>query len=294
MNKNIKLYTLFEIYQLTKNYIGQRIIASVPLGLKVTNDFIDKFDSEGITMSKNGNDLVLEYSIDQSPFIFSLKKNSSDSVVFNQIIINNEYGVITDFFKKHKIPLTNIIDAGANIGLTSIFFKALFPKTRIIALEPSPSTFERMSKNFHKNNLDDITTLKKGLWGYSTFLSPDTSFRDGLDWSFSLIESSDNRAGSIEVTSITDILNQFDLEFIDFLKIDIEGGEVSVFSNESNLQWLKKVRVIALEIHDELNCRIDIENILKSFGFILSYNGELTIGTNNNLLSQTFSDLNEN
>jgi FkbM family methyltransferase len=137
-----------------------------------------------------------------------------------------------------------------------------------------------MNKIFHKNNFENITTLKKGLWGHSAFLTPDTSFRDGLNWSFRLVETTELGTDSIEVISITDIIKEFDLEFIDFLKIDIEGGEASVFHKESDIQWLKKVRVIALEIHDEFDCRSEIENILSNFGFILSNNGELTIGIN--------------
>jgi hypothetical protein len=123
MNKKIKLYSLFEIYQLAKQSIGQRLINSVPKGLRRTHFQIDKFYSKGIKITRDNRDIVLEYSLNNLPFIFSLCKNSSDSLVFEQIILNQEYGVIADFFKKNKISLTNIIDAGANIGLTSIFLR---------------------------------------------------------------------------------------------------------------------------------------------------------------------------
>ena len=123
-----------------------------------------------------------------------------------------------------------------------------------------------------------------GIWGHSTFLKPDTSFRDGLDWAFRLIETKKRDNDSIEVISITDLIKKYSLNFIDFLKIDIEGGEVSVFGEESNLQWLNVVKVIALEIHDEFDCRDNIENLLKRNGFTLSYSGELTVGVNKKFL----------
>jgi hypothetical protein len=50
------------------------------------------------------------------------------------------------------------------------------------------------------------------------------------------------------------------------------------------LDWLKKVKVLAIEIHDEFDCRIDIENSLLKYGFILCQSGELTIGLNKKLV----------
>lgn len=50
---------------------------------------------------------------------------------------------------------------------------------------------------------------------------------------------------------------------------------------------VKKVRVVALEIHDEFNCRTNIQNILTKYGFDYTNSGELTIGINKNLISKT-------
>ncbi|NQY11823.1 MAG: FkbM family methyltransferase [Flavobacteriales bacterium] len=288
MNKRkLKLYTFLETLQLIKYSIGHRIVESVPKGLRKTHNQIDNFYSKDIEITMDKSDIVIEYILNDSPYTFSLCKNSSDSDVFEQIILDKEYQIIYDFFTKNKITVTNIIDAGANIGLTSIFLKASFPEAKIIALEPGPNTFKRLNKNFAINNLKNTITLQKGLWGHKTFLAPDTSFRDKLDWSFSLIESADKTEASIEVISATDIIDEYKLDFIDLFKIDIEGGESSVFSPESDLKWLQKVKVIAIEIHDEVASREEIENTLRSYGFLLSNSGELTIGINKNLLSQT-------
>jgi FkbM family methyltransferase len=287
MDKKTKLYSSLENYQLREHTIGKNIIASAPLGLRATDNQIDQFISEGIEMKKDGGNLLIKYSINELPFTFSLRKNSSDLLVFSQIIKNEEYHEIISLFQSNKIPLTNIIDAGANIGLTSIFLKAFFPEAKIIALEPNDANCKTLNKNLSINNYKDIILLKKGLWGHNTYLCADYSFRDGLDWAFRLTETSNKEDASFEVLSVIDIIKQYDLDFIDFLKIDIEGGEASVFSLQSNMEWLKKVRVIALEIHDEFNCRINIQNILTKFGFDLSNSGELTIGINKILLSKT-------
>jgi hypothetical protein len=66
--------------------------------------------------------------------------------------------------------------------------------------------------------------------------------------------------------------------------MDIEGSEKQVFTSpSSNLDFLKITKCIALEIHDEFDCRSDIYKVLNDFDFKLFNQGELTIGINQNL-----------
>ena len=284
MKQKIRLYTLQEMISLLRFSIGERLILSVPFGLRRTHGLIESFHSKGVRIRKHKENLVLEYSVNQKQFKFFVEKNSSDALVFEQIIMREEYQGILQVFKNYKIDCVNMIDAGANIGLTSIYFKAFFPNANILALEPSSGTFEKLKKNLTINDLSDVIPLKTGLWGHPTFLKPDHSFRGGLDWSFRLIETNKEDDHTIEVLSMTELVKQNQLQSIDFLKIDIEGGEVSVFGKDTDVNWLKIVKVIALEIHDEFNCREEIENLLGREGFDLSHSGELTIGVNRTLV----------
>ena len=47
---------------------------------------------------------------------------------------------------------------------------------------------------------------------------------------------------------------------------------------------LKKFRIIAIEIHDEFNCREAIYKILEDHNFTYFDDKELTIGVNQNLI----------
>jgi hypothetical protein len=49
-----------------------------------------------------------------------------------------------------------IIDCGANIGLSVIFFKALHPGADIVAVEPDPVTFARLKDTMDRNGLHDV------------------------------------------------------------------------------------------------------------------------------------------
>ena len=77
-----------------------------------------------------------------------------------------------------------------------------------------------------------------------------------------------------------DIIKRHNLKEIDFLKIDIEGGELSLFSDKEIDFWLKKIKVIAVEIHEEFKCKKMIEATLKRLEFKIIYVGELTVGIN--------------
>jgi hypothetical protein len=63
-------------------------------------------------------------------------------------------------------------------------------------------------------------------------------------------ESSASSNGSVEAVSVDEMINEFQLDGIDILKIDIEGSEEQVFLNEPT--WLKKVRMIFCEIHENM------------------------------------------
>ncbi len=69
-------------------------------------------------------------------------------------------------------------------------------------------------------------------------------------------------------------------QIVDLLKIDIEGAELELFSDAENVQFLANVKLITIEIHDEFECRMNIEDIIQSYGFLIFHSGELTIGIN--------------
>lgn len=212
----------------------------------------------------------------------NLLKKSSDLSVFKQVIIDKEYQPVLELIKDHKISIESILDAGANIGLSTIYLNHFLQPKEIICLEPSESTFSRLENNISKNKIN-AQLIQAGLWRKDSFLSPNLNFRDGEDWSFSLEEKKDSSESSIQVFSIETILKKSGLKSFDFIKIDIEGGEEELFEDDRLQNVLSKTKIITVEIHDEKNCRRKIEQDLTDFGFKLFHSHELTIGLNQKL-----------
>ena len=68
------------------------------------------------------------------------------------------------------------------------------------------------------------------------------------------------------------------------LKIDIEGAERFIFDESVNLDYLDKIKIIVIEIHDEFDIREDIYKVLKNNNYLLIESGELTTAINKKFL----------
>lgn len=161
------------------------------------------------------------------------------------------------FFKtKKKDPY--IIDCGANIGVSIIYFKHLFPNSKILAFEPDPFLFDYLEKNIKMNNLKSVDLIKKAVWNQESiiefFQEKSDSGRIDLNNSFDIINSN-----KIKVEST--LLSQYIQERVDFLKIDIEGAEYPVLLEIKNK--LSLIDRLFIESHSFKGDKQDLHKILK-------------------------------
>lgn len=132
-----------------------------------------------------------------------------------------------------------------------------------------------------KNNVGKYKILEGGIWNKNANLSLNRDFRDGKEWSINLTE---NVKGEIKGYSLSGLLETYN-QPVDILKIDIEGGEKALFEDQDySTSFLRKVKIIAIEIHDEFDCREMIYGALKKSNFIYYESGETTIGINKHYL----------
>lgn len=193
-----------------------------------------------------------------------LRRGTSDIAVFNQVFLVEEY----------KVPLKEsprfIIDCGANIGVTTFFFRLRYPEALIVAVEPEDSNFTMLKRNTSK--LKNIECLQAGIWNRSTFLRVENS---GVEkWEFTFQET-DSKDGAIEAISITSILQQFSRMEIDILKMDIEGSEREVFASNYEA-WLPGTKTILIELHDTMRrgCSTAFFQALSKYNFTFDVRGK--------------------
>lgn len=143
-----------------------------------------------------------------------------------------------------KVPL--ILDCGANIGLSALYFRTLFPEAALVAVEPETGNFELAGRNLQ----DERVLLLKGAVadrdGWVRIQDP----KLGTD-AFRVRKASQRSPGAIKAYSIPRLL-QIGRKFgptVPFLiKIDIEGFERELFA--SNTGWVASFKVLAIELHD--------------------------------------------
>ena len=214
--------------------------------------------------------------------IFIRDHRHSDYLVFDQILVKEEYKIISSIFKHHGLKENlNIIDAGANIGFTTLYLSEYVKKSNFICIEPFNSNVKFLEMNMQSLRNNNFKVFKNALANNSSLKFSYNNFRDGLDWA---LTTQENENGEIQGITIFDLLKQNNFTEIDFLKIDIEGAERFIFNNQQDISFLTKVKIIAIEIHDEFNIRSEINELLILKGFVIFQEGEITIGINKLLL----------
>lgn len=248
-------------------------------GNRILLNNIDQLGFE-VRRSKTRNEMWL---LRRDDLEIELRTNGSDFRVFQQVFVAQEYRSVIEAVLMNGIQVMTVIDAGCNIGLTSIQFLQRFPSAHIICIEPDLHNFMQMTKNL-KNFSLNVSLLNNALWFKQENLFINDDFRDGFDWSRSVSVDQKESKRPIVGIPMAYVLDKFNIEAIDLLKMDIEGSEAEIFKPERDLSFLSVTKVIALEIHDEFNCRKTINDILIMNGFVIFNTGELTIGINKKLV----------
>lgn len=220
------------------------------------------------------------HKVNERQVDIALRLRSSDVDVFLQVVMNGEYGDAVALLEDVPGPL-KIIDAGANVGLTTLYLKCFRPDALVVALEPEPGNFRRLSRCVVENRLTDVTLVNEGLWTRDAVLSGNRRFRDGEAWSFALAEASDPAEATLPVTSLSSLLARVGWGEVDLLKIDIEGGEAALIRDPAFLQLLReRVRLVCMEVHEEAVSRAEVRRALASVGMRCVGGGETLFAWN--------------
>lgn len=164
-----------------------------------------------------------------------------------------------------------IIDAGANIGIFCVMYAIKFPKAKIVAIEAELGNYNLLKKNILK--YPNIIAIHAGVWNKNTYLS--VKARETGNWGFIVEECYGETKNSILGLSIEEIINNNNIPKIDILKMDIEGSEYEVFS-ENYKTWLEKTQYIIIETHERFKSGSEqkVSEVMMENGYSLKYSGE--------------------
>jgi FkbM family methyltransferase len=135
-----------------------------------------------------------------------------------------------------------IIDCGANIGLSVIYFKRLYPAARIIAFEADPGVYDVLAANVRALGLSDVALHNNAVWKEETVLD---FFSEGADAGrLGSTSTFSGKTKKVHAVRLREYLRQAP---VDLLKIDIEGAETAVLRDCADS--LANVQRLFVEYH---------------------------------------------
>jgi FkbM family methyltransferase len=200
----------------------------------------------------------------------TLRANTSDVACLEKVFVEEEYRLPREANPAFDTSPRLVVDAGANIGMATLYFAQTFPDARIVAIEPEPSNFAALRVNCE--GLPNVSLKHAALWPVRAALQLADSRAE--NWMFSVRPASD--AGDVvPAITIPEILAESGADRIDLLKLDIEGAERELFSDACE-EWLPRVRMIVIELHDRFGsgCAENFYSHLVRREFIQEIRGE--------------------
>jgi FkbM family methyltransferase len=171
------------------------------------------------------------------------------------------------FDEGYKLPFDIaprlIVDLGANIGMTSLWYSKRYACPAVIAVEPSAENAKLLRKNFAANGIEAVVieAAVGSRDGKATFLAARDSNLGTLAHGVSA------EGVTVPVVSMRTVLQKAEKlgrGTIDLLKIDIEGGETDLLSADT--AWLGRVGAIVIEFHPDRVDYWDLVNRIKAAG----------------------------
>ncbi len=173
-----------------------------------------------------------------------------------------------------------MLDLGANVGFSAAYFLSVFPKARVVAVEPDERNLAVCKTNLSPYG-NRVMLLHGAVWSRPAMLRLlKGTFGDGREWATQVGELAEEERTSagVQAWDVGSLITMSGGSTVDLLKVDIERAELSVFG-ESAGSWLHRVRNICIELHGK-DCEEVFFAALKDFDYELEHSGELTICRN--------------
>ena len=166
----------------------------------------------------------------------------------------------------YRLPLraapATLLDLGANIGLSAIYLARLFPGSRLACVEPVADNLRLLARNLALNGVA------------AEIIAAAADIRDGvvvmerqaMDYAHKVAEPTSPAASLFRVSgmSIPSMMRRMGWARINLLKIDIEGHEKQLFSQDC--EWLHDVDALCLEYHHH-DAEAELARVASQFGF---------------------------
>lgn len=158
------------------------------------------------------------------------------------------------------------LDLGSNIGLTVAHLKNQYPLATIIGYEMNQENYLLAVANTQK--YPDVQIVNTAVWIEDATVS---YAKEANFDSYSIVNQAKDSTASQQITvpclQLCTIFKNHNLDYVDYLKMDIEGAEESILL-ASDLSWMQKVGAMNIEMHSNNEADLDqFKIIIEQQGF---------------------------
>jgi len=156
--------------------------------------------------------------------------------------------------RSHLRPGMTCFDVGANVGYyTALFAQAVGSGGRVFSFEPSDYAFPRLQAMIERNRLTWVRPVK---------LAVTDSIGQGVlyggvqedalgNHTATMVKNSNPAQTIVETTTLDVFCDQFGIERIDFLKVDVDGFEPAVIAGAQSLLNQGRISHVLIECNEE-------------------------------------------
>jgi FkbM family methyltransferase len=181
----------------------------------------------------------------------------ADAFVHSEVFEHQYYHLLL------TVPPTTVLDLGANIGLSAVYFGRLFPAAKLACVEPASDNLRILRRNLELNSVRGTVfaaavDVADGTVGIEL---------DANDYGHRTVPPGRLKSGKHEqvaAMSVPTLRRQLGWDRIGLLKVDIEGHERILFANDCG--WLADVDAMCIECHDGFD-ETDLAALGVRYGF---------------------------
>jgi FkbM family methyltransferase len=189
----------------------------------------------------------------------SVRTNSSDRFIFGEVFDHNYYRL------EGFVPRT-ILDLGANVGFTAVYYSKWFPSAAIACVEPEPGNLKVLYHNMAMNGV----RAKIFEAAISKSDGEETLSLSDQDYGHKIVDVETGdlpRSIRVKAIAVQTLLRELKWLKIDLLKIDIEGYETKLF--QSGCNWLHQVDKMFIEWHETVQqAEVKLSELARQYGFL--------------------------
>lgn len=161
-----------------------------------------------------------------------------------EVFVRGDY-----YFRSTRINPV-IFDCGSNIGISVLYFKLLYPKSKIYVFEPDKQIIVKLKKNIISNRLLDVAIYNCALGNKEgTSLLYKSKRLSSLTGTL-IKKNVFARAKKVKIKTLSSFLKKE--KKIDFVKIDIEGEEYGVLQDLEREGVMARIPEMVIEYHHNL------------------------------------------